>query len=141
MSWDIYLVRTKTNTEDYGDILDENLICFTKKEIVNEIKVLAEELQLHTKDLDTNYMHLRGDGWSIEFCFWDDYEPYETVEMQVRGFNEPTEVFRRLKQDLNARIYDMHGKRYIEEEGESGFQQWKNFTGHIIKDLMEKGKI
>ena len=77
----------------------------------------------------------------LEFCFWFDDEIHETVKMQVRGINEPTEVFRRLKQDLQARIFDMHGKRYIEEDGESGFHQWKNFTGHIIKDLMEKGKI
>ena len=141
MSWDIFLVRTKTNKEDYGDIVDENIICFTKKEIADEIKILAEKLQLQVEDLDTDYMHLRGEGWSIEFCFWDDYESYETVEMQVRGGNEPTEVFRRLKQDLNARIYDMHGKRYVEEDGKSGFQQWKNFTENIIGDLVEKGKI
>lgn len=131
MSWDIYLVRTKNNAEPYGEILDENVIGFTKNEIRNEIIALAESLGLYTEDLDTNYMHLRGEGWSIEFCFWNDVPTYENVEMQVRGVNEPTEVFARLKKDLNARIFDMHGGKFITADSSSGFNEWKEFTDKI----------
>ena len=102
-----------------------------KNEIRNEIIALAESLGLYTEDLDTNYMHLRGEGWSIEFCFWDDVPTYETVEMQVRGVNEPTEVFARLKKDLNARIFDMHGGKFITTDSSSGFNEWKEFTDKI----------
>lgn len=140
MSWDISLIRTKTNTEPYGEIVDENIIGFTKNEIRNEIMILADEFGLYTEDLDTSYMHLRGKGWSIEFCFWEDYKLYDIVELQVRGVNEPTDIFARLKKDFNARIYDMHGKKFIEDNSKSGFSAWVEFTDEIIKDLKKQQK-
>ena len=58
-------------------------------------------------------------------------QTYENVEMQVRGVNEPTEVFARLKKDLNARIFDMHGGKFITADSSSGFNEWKEFTDKI----------
>lgn len=134
MSWDVYLTRTKSNTEAYNKIADEDIIPFTRKEIVDEIVLLARELELETADLNDKFPHLRGDGWSIEFSFWDE-EPYETVDLQVRGIKNPTEVFARLKKDLQARIFDMHSGKYIEDESQSAFEDWKNFTEKIIKSF------
>lgn len=134
MSWDVYLTRTKNNIEAYNKIADEDIIPFTRKEIVDEIVLLARELELETADLNDKFPHLRGDGWSIEFSFWDE-EPYETVDLQVRGIKNPTEVFARLKKDLRTRIFDMHGGKFIEDESESGFEAWKNFTDKVIKSF------
>ena len=114
MSWDVYLIRTKTNMEPYNRIKDEDIIPFTRKEILDEIVLLANELELLVEDLDTKFPHLRGNGWSVEFCFWDE-DPCETVDLQVRGSYNPTKVFARLKGDLQARIFDMHRGKYIEE--------------------------
>lgn len=50
----------------------------------------------------------------------------------MRGIHNPIEVFTRLKKDLRARIFDMHRGKYIEEESESGFEDWKNFTEKVI---------
>ncbi len=140
MSWDVYLIRTKANTEPYGQEADEDIIPFTRKEIINEIVSLARDLQLWVSDLDARFPHLRGEGWSIEFCFWYE-EPCETVELQVRGIHTPTEVFARLKHDLRARIFDMHGGKFIEDESESGFEEWKNFTEKVVASLQSDGKI
>lgn len=134
MSWDVYLIRTKTNTEPYDQIEDEDIIPFTRKEIVDAIVSLARELELQVADLDARFPHLRGNGWSIEFCFWDE-EPCETIQLQVRGIHNPTEVFARLKKNLQARIFDMHGGKYIEDELESGFEDWKNFTENVINNI------
>lgn len=131
MSWDVYLIRTKNTTKPYEQIADEEIIPFTQKEVVDEIVLLARELELQTADLNTKFPHLRGSGWTIEFCFYDK-EPCDTVELQVRGIHNPIEVFTRLKKDLRARIFDMHRGKYIEEESESGFEDWKNFTEKVI---------
>ncbi len=131
MSWDVYLIRTKNNTKPYEQIAAEDMIPFTRKEVVDEMVLLAGELELQAADVDTKFPHLRGNGWTIEFCFWDE-EPCDTVELQVRGIHNPTEVFARLKKDLQARIFDMHGGKYIEDELKSGFEDWKNFTEKVI---------
>jgi len=136
MSWDVYLIRTKTNMEPYDRIKDEDIIPFTRKEILDEIVLLANELELQVEDLNTKFPHLRGTGWSVEFCFWDE-DPYETVDLQVRGRNNPTKVFARLKEDLQARIFDMHGGKYIEDGQESGFEDWKKLTERIVRDATE----
>ncbi len=75
---------------------------------------------------------------------WDVYlirtknntEPYDTVELQMRGIHNPIEVFAGLKKDLQARIFDMHGGKYIEDEQESGFEDWKNFTEKVINSVV-----
>lgn len=133
MSWDIYLIRTKTNTEQYDDIIDENIVGFTKKEICDEIITLAKEFDLSMDDLDTSYIHLRGEKWSMEFCFWEEEEIYDTVEVQVRGINEPTEILARMQVDLNARIFDMHNGKFIDAYESGAFDEWKDFTDKIIE--------
>lgn len=52
--------------------------------------------------------------------------------LQVRGIHNPTVVFAGLKKDLQARIFDMHGGKYIENEQESGFEDWKRFTEKVV---------
>lgn len=138
MSWNIYLVRTQSNTEPYDQIVDEDYISFSKQEIVNAIMTLAKEFSLFAENIDTKFPHLRGDGWSIEFCFWDEQESYEIVEMQVRGIHEPIEVFEKMKSDLNARIFDMHGGTFVEADRKRGFDEWVDFTAKIIEDLTKK---
>ncbi|MBE5866043.1 MAG: hypothetical protein E7292_07515 [Lachnospiraceae bacterium] len=136
MSWDVYLIRTKTNTEPYDRIKDEDIIPFTRKEILDKIVLLANELELQVEDLDTNFPHLRGKGWSIEFCFWDE-DPCEIVDIQVRGSYNPTKVLARLKEDLQTRIFDMHRGKYIEDGQESGFEDWKKLAERIKRDAAE----
>ena len=104
---------------------------------MNEIVLLARELELQVADLDARFPHLRGNGWSIEFCFWYE-EPCDTIELQVRGIHNPTEVFDRLKKDLQARIFDMHGGKFIEDELESGFEDWRNFTEKVMNSIKSK---
>lgn len=54
----------------------------------------------------------------------------------MRGIHNPVEVFDGLKKDLQARIFDMHGGKYIENEQESGFEDWKRFTEKVVNFLV-----
>ena len=44
MSWDVLLIRTKTNRESMDEIKSENIIPFSQAEIAHEIGKLAAEL-------------------------------------------------------------------------------------------------
>lgn len=136
MSWDIYLVRTKTNTEPEHLIPEENMVKFTREEIIRELVVLARDLNLKAEDLEAKYVHLRGEGWSIEFNFWEGLEPYRTIDMAVRGVKQPTEVLSRLKKDLKARIVDMCAGGFWEEGGTSGFDEWKVLNDKAARSLL-----
>ena len=138
MSWDIYLVRTETNTEPEHMISNENIVKFTREEIIRELVVLAKELHLRAEDLDAKYVHLRGEDWSIEFDFWDGMESYYTIDMEVRGRLQPTEVLSRLKRDLNARIVDMCAGGFWEEEGVSGFCAWKALNERVTQSILKE---
>ena len=44
MSWDVLLIRTKTNREAMDEIKSENIILFSQAEIAREIGKIATEL-------------------------------------------------------------------------------------------------
>ncbi len=138
MSWDIYLVRTETNTESKRQISEENIIKFTREEVIRELVLLAKELGVSAEDLETKYVHLRGDNWSIEFNFGDGMELYNTIDMEVRGTKQPTEVLSRLKKDLKARILDMCAGEFWEEDCTSGFEGWKALNTQVIQYIAEE---
>ena len=113
---------------------------FTREEVIKELVLLADELNLRVEDLETRYVHLRGDGWSIEFNFWDGQEPYNTIDMEVRGTKQPTEILNRLKQDLNARIVDMCAGGFWTKDGASGFGEWKGLNDKVAQYIAAEGK-
>ena len=125
------MIRTKTNSElldqiQYGDVLK-----FEKKEVVQELELLSREMNLKIEGLDTRYVYLRGNEWSIEFDFWDGKEPYYNIDMEVRGKQEPTVVLNRLKKDLKSRIVDMSTGTFWEEDKETGFGDWCKLNQRI----------
>ena len=124
------MIRTKTNSElldqiQYGDVLK-----FEKKEVVQELELLSREMNLKIEGLDTRYVYLRGNEWSIEFDFWDDKEPYYNIDMEVCGMHEPTVILNRLKKDLKTRIVDMSTGTFWEDE-KSGFSDWSKLNERI----------
>lgn len=106
MSWDIYMIRTKTNLEALDKIQYLDVLKFEKKEVLQELETLSREMNLIVEGADTRYVYLRGDGWSIEFDFFDDKEPYFNIDMEIRGTKKPTVIINRLKKDLKTRIVD-----------------------------------
>ena len=131
MSWDVYLIRTKTNSEAINEIEYSNILKFEKKEMMQELQKLANEFDLSLTDLDKRYVHLRGNNWSIEFDFWDGKEPYINIDMEIRGSKEPVEVLERLKMDLNTRIVDTCTYAFWMKDDRSGFYDWNKLNDKI----------
>ena len=151
MSWSLDLIRTKTNTEPYGE--EKDIIPFKKDEIIkilSEISgitdILIEESEIvpveDTEiDLDSFFIvHVYGKNWSIEFWFynWCEYSEkdmtYDTIELQVRGNIEPKEFLSLFSQKLSARLFDMSAGNFWTGD-DSGFSDWKNLCSKIAEDL------
>ena len=90
MSWDVLLIRTKTNRESMDEIKSENIIPFSQAEIAHEIGKLAAELGAVCDCQDLSWQNLDSDGWSIEFNIGKNAET-ESVMLHIRG-GEPKEV-------------------------------------------------
>ncbi len=93
MSWDVVLIRTKTNTESINDIQMENMIPFSYEELANEVKNIGEIL-FATVHWDS-YLEIQNDGWDIEFVIAPG-EQSGAVMMHVWGDGDPTKVLQYL---------------------------------------------
>ena len=84
MSWDVVMVRTKTNGEALKDIAGENIVPFTQTEIAEAVKNAAAVLGAAYDCADLSYQHLGCGGWSIEFNVGGETEA-ESVMLHVRA--------------------------------------------------------
>ncbi|MCM1535148.1 MAG: hypothetical protein NC126_04420 [Clostridium sp.] len=109
MSWDVVMIRTKTNSERLDEIKSENIIPFIQAEIAGEIKKIAMELgaAYACNTLSWQWLGSEADSepvWDIEFNIGEKAEE-ETVMLHLRG-NIPKAAFIALITDLNARLID-----------------------------------
>lgn len=146
MSWSLELIRTKTNTEPYNEGKDEDVIPFTKIEILDCINDITKIMNISIEDTESNFVKVYGEKWRVEFCFFESCyysendHRYYTVELEVRGNSEPKEFLLLLTEKLRARLFDMSAGTFWTCNG-SGFSEWKNLCDRIVKDLSyEKGK-
>ena len=140
MSWSLYLNRTKNNTEPYGEEKDEDVIPFTKNEILDCINDIHEIMNISIEDAESDFVHVYGKNWSIEFLFYNQCEyseknmTYDTIELQVRGNAEPKEFLLLLAEKLNARLFDMSAGNFWTGNN-SGFSDWKNLCNKVTEKL------
>lgn len=153
MSWSLELIRTKTNTEPYGNKKNENIIPFKKDEIIKTLSEISGITDIHIEeseivpvedteiDLDSFFIvHVSGKNWSIEFLFynWCTYSEkdmtYDTIELQVRGNAEPKEFLSLLAEKLNARLFDMSAGTFWTGDN-SDFSDWKNLCNKVTEKL------
>lgn len=146
MSWSLNLIRTKTNTEPYDDEKEENVIPFTKSEILNCINDIHEIMNISIEDAESEFVKVYGEKWRVEICFWkeryysENDNRYYTVELQIRGGTEPKEFLSLFTAKLRARLFDMHAGTFWTVDG-TGFSEWKNICDKIVKELFgEKDK-
>lgn len=109
MSWDVVMIRTKTNSESLDEIENENIIPFRQTEIADEIKKIAAELgaSYACDALSWQWLGSESDSepaWYIEFNMGEDAEE-ETVMLHLRG-DIPKAAFAALTTDLNTRLID-----------------------------------
>ena len=109
MSWDVVMIRTKTNSERLDEIENENIIPFRQAEIADEIKKIAGELgaAYACNTLSWQWLGSEADQepvWDIEFNIGENVE-VETVMLHLRG-SIPKAAFAALTTDLNTRPID-----------------------------------
>ena len=131
MSWDVVMVRTKTNGEALKDIACENIVPFTQTEIAEAVKKAAAALGAAYDCADLSYQHLGCGGWSIEFNVGGEPEA-ESVMLHVRGAEEPKEAFALIASALNARLIDCGTGEFITHGGSGSFERWKKYRDGIL---------
>lgn len=131
MSWDVVMIRTKTNDEAAIDaIASENIILFRQTEIADEIEKISAELGAIYNCDDLSWQNLDSDSWSIEFNVGKEAET-ECVMLHIRG-GEPREVFAILAADLNTRLVDGSTGEFIIPGKPTSFERWKAYRDKIV---------
>ena len=130
MSWDVLLIRTKTNREAMDEIKSENIIPFSQAEIAREIGKIASELGAVCDCRDLSWQNLDSDSWSIEFNVGKNAET-ESVMLHIRG-GEPKEVLTLLPVDLNARLIDCSTGDIIRPGEPTSFERWRAYRDQIL---------
>lgn len=133
MSWDVLMIRTKTNSEMMDEITSENIISFKQAEIADEIKKISTELGAVYNCDDLSWQNLDSDSWSIEFNIGNDTET-ESVMLHIRG-GEPKEVFPFLITDLNTRLMDCSTGEFISPGKPTSFESWIAYRDKIVKEF------
>lgn len=140
MSWSLELIRTKTNTEPYDKEKDEDVIPFTKSEILNCINDIHEIINISIEDAESDLVKVYGEKWTIKMWFWESClyseNSYYIVELEVKAASEPKEFLSLLAEKLNARLFDMNAESFWTVDG-TGFAEWKSHVDRIINDLLK----
>ena len=146
MSWSLYLNRTKTNTEPYGKEKDEDVIPFTKSEILDCITDISETMNISIEDTgnlygEDNLIYVYSEEWTIKMWLWKSClysgNSYYVVELEVKAYSEPKEFLSLLAEKLHARLFDMYSETFWTVDG-TGFSNWKNHVDKIIKGLLNE---
>lgn len=131
MSWDVVMIRTKSNSEALDEIKSENIIPFRQTEIADEIRKIAARLGAVCNCEDLSWQELDSDKWSIEFSVGKEKEA-ESVMLLIRG-GEPKEVFALLVADLNTRLIDCSTGEFFLPGEPTSFESWKAYRDKIVK--------
>ncbi len=132
MSWDVLMIRTRTNNEETIDEIEsKNIIPLKQIEIENEIKKISAECGAFYNCDDLSWQILVSEHWSIEFNIGKDAET-EAVTLHIRGGEEPKEVFSALAADLNIRLIDGDTGEFIHPGEPTSFENWKAYRDKIV---------
>lgn len=137
MSWSLFLERTKTNTEPYGEEKDEDVIPFTKSEIFDCIADMPETMNITIENAEINRIYVyskewRIDVWFREKCLYSE-NSYYVVELEIKAASEPKEFLSLLAEKLRARLFDMYAGVFWNVDGK-GFADWKSHVNKIAED-------
>ena len=130
MSWDVVMIRTKTNREGADEIKDENIIPFGQTEIAAAIKKISAQLGFAYCCDDLSWQTLDSSSWSIEFNVGMNPQT-KSVMLHIRG-GEPKEVFAFLSADLNTRLMDCNTGELISPDKPASFESWKAYRDQIM---------
>lgn len=131
MSWDVVMIRTKTNSETIDEIKSENIIPFRQTEIADAIKKISIELGVDYDCDNLSCQYLGSDTWTIEFHVGKDAET-ESVMLCMYDGEEPMAAFAALMANLNTRLIDCPTGEFISMGKTTSFERWKAYRDKIV---------
>ena len=125
MSWDVVLIKTKTNKEKIEDI--KKPVPFNTHEFITSIKKYIPDLNIE----DKSWLFLNKEQYSVEFNMGKDTYT-ECIMLHVRGGTEPKDLFEIILKNFSCRIYDCSSGEFIGDDSESAFEEWKKYRDKVI---------
>ncbi len=126
MSWDVVLIKTKTNKEEIGDI--KTPIPFDRDSFIKEMKKYIPDLNIE----DKTWLFLNREYYSVEFNMGKDKKT-DCIMLHVRGNREPEDLFEIIKEKFQCRIFDCSSGEFIEKGVKSAFGAWKEYRDKVIR--------
>ena len=126
MSWDVVLIKTKTNKEEIGDI--KKPIPFDRDIFIKEMKKYIPDLNIE----DKTWLFLNREYYSVEFNMGKDKNT-DCIMLHVRGNREPEDLFEIIKEKFQCRIFDCSSGEFIEKGVKSAFGAWKEYRDKVIR--------
>lgn len=134
MSWEVWIIRTKTNIEEYNNINESNCIPISKDELLASWKTITQKMNVFITDEKSDYPHLRGNAWSIEAYFAD--ECVADISLQIRGNECPAEVLGIMAELLKARVFDTSTGKFLDDMKDNGFDKWMTLNQRCINETV-----
>ena len=126
MSWDVVLIKTKTNKEEIGDI--KTPIPFDRDSFIKEMKKYIPDLNIE----DKTWLFLNREYYSVEFNMGKDKKT-DCIMLHVRGNRKPEDLFEIIKEKFQCRIFDCSSGEFIEKGVKSAFGAWKEYRDKVIR--------
>ena len=124
MSWDVLLIKTKTNKEKIEDI--KKPVSFVRDEFIKNMKKYVPDLNAE----DKTWLFLNRENYSVEFNMGKEKNT-DCIMLHIRGNSEPKDLFEIIIEKFGCRIYDCSSGNFIEEGKASAFEDWKEYRDKV----------
>ena len=125
MSWDVVLIKTKTNKEKIEDI--KKPLPFNRDIFIKGMKKYFPDLNID----DKSWLFLDKEYYSVEFNMGKEKET-DCIMLHIRGSKEPEDLFKIIPEKFQCRIYDCSSGEFIGNGLKSSFEEWKKYRDKVI---------
>ncbi|EAF6699988.1 hypothetical protein AUQ54_15470 [Listeria monocytogenes] len=127
MSWDVALIKTKTNQEKLDEI--KETVSFSKTEFMD---VLTNQYP-STIVNDSSWIVMDTEKHLIEFNIGKE-ENIDCIMMHIRR-SDPREVIEFLCVTLQCRAIDISKTAFIDSKKATSFETWQKFKDKVIGNI------
>ena len=125
MSWDVVLIKTKTNKEKIENI--KTPVQFHRDIFIKEMKKYVPDLNIE----DKTWLFLNRECYLVEFNMGKEKKA-DCIMLHIRGSKEPEDLFKIILEKFQCRIFDCSSGEFIGNGTESAFGKWKEYRDKVI---------
>lgn len=126
MSWDVYLIKSATNSEASPEEVENPLPIATKTEVRDWLHRQYPEIDLTGEGCPVLFK----EEYSVEFVL-DEEEPQEHIMLVIQGDEAPYDLIEAMCRVFGCRAVDTGTGGFLEGKETSSFEEWKDFRDQV----------